>query len=312
MAIRYYFTLALLVVLTYACNGQISKANKEWLIKKTLSDLVFVEGGTYMMGDVGYKDSLGQHQLFDYDPNSRPVHQVTLDSYSMGRYEVTFKEFDLFCQHNGKELVGQRFRGRQIIQPQLTAIWLDWYQAKDYCDWLSEITGLPFSLASEAQWEYAARSRGKAVKYATDNGEIDYGRNFKRKDYGVASNPPPGTFPPNSLGLYDMTGCEAEWVLESWYSYTPDPQVNPIPRTGGSYMVVRGFEGIGSGGVYALYGRGYREPTNTGAGIGIRFVVNQKEPIDVEAVLKRLGISPITDEERAMFPPKTWPVEPKE
>lgn len=106
--------------------------------------------------------------------------------------------------------------------------------------------------------------------------------------------------------MYDMSGNRAEWVLDGWYGYTKEAQTNPVHKEGG-LMVIRGFEGVGV--LNTVYNRGYRKPTNTGAGIGIRFVVNQKEPVDVNAVLKQLGISSITEEEKEAFMPKNWPWE---
>ncbi len=73
-----------------------------------------------MMGDVGYTNSLGNHQCFSGDMNSLSVHQVTLGNYSMGKLEVTYKEFDLFCKATGKELVGSKYRDSQFIQPAFT------------------------------------------------------------------------------------------------------------------------------------------------------------------------------------------------
>ncbi len=300
--------LSFYVFFLSSCQSQITKEERQWIIKKTLNDLVFVKGGTFLMGDVGYTDNTGTHQYYSGKGSSLPVHQVTLDSYSMGKLEVTFKEFDLFCKDTGKELVGKKYRKyNDVISPELSAIWLDWYQAKAYCDWLFKLTGLNFKLATDAQWEYAARSRGKSVKYATDNGLIEQGKNYKDKKKMFIECPPPGSFPPNPLGIYDMSGGIAEWVLDAWYDYTEKPQVNPLLREGGGKMVVRGFTYIGDPSIeYSIYSRGYRDSSNTGAGIGIRFVVNQKEPVDVDAVLKRLGIPPITEEEKEAFMPKNW------
>ncbi len=100
-----------------------------------------------------------------------------------------------------------------------------------------------------------------------------------------------------------MSGISAEWVLDGWYGYPKESQTNPVHKEGG-LMVIRGMEGVGE--LYSVYDRGYRKPTNTGTGIGIRFVVNQKEPVDVDAVLKRLGIPPITAKEKEAFMPKNW------
>ena len=60
------------------------------LKQRTLNNLVFVEGGTFMIGDVGYVDENGQKQIFGPDADAFPVHRVTLSNYSILKYEVSF------------------------------------------------------------------------------------------------------------------------------------------------------------------------------------------------------------------------------
>ncbi|TAJ01856.1 sulfatase, partial [Marinilabiliaceae bacterium JC017] len=99
-------TLALSLCLVTSCRAQgISDEEHQWLIDKTKEDLVFVEGGTFMMGDVGYIDENGREQLFSGDPETLPVHKVTLDSYSMQRYEVSIKEFDIYTKAIGEDRI---------------------------------------------------------------------------------------------------------------------------------------------------------------------------------------------------------------
>nr|EKM0436630.1 SUMF1/EgtB/PvdO family nonheme iron enzyme [Cronobacter turicensis] len=127
---------------------------------------------------------------------------------------------------------------------------IDWYEAESYCNWLSEIIKQPFSLPTEAQWEYAARSRGQFFSVATNTGkaEVEHhngGRNiginiatsFDRELYsrkmgtklGSSSNLPGDAFPPNSLGVYDMSANGYEWIKD-WYDpdyYKHSPLKNP-------------------------------------------------------------------------------------
>ncbi|TAJ08686.1 hypothetical protein DMA11_21040, partial [Marinilabiliaceae bacterium JC017] len=99
-------TLALSLCLVTGCRAQnISDEERQWLIDKTKEDLVFVEGGTFLMGDVGYIDQNGREQLFSGDPETLPVHKVTLDSYSMQRYEVSIKEFDIYTKAIGEDRI---------------------------------------------------------------------------------------------------------------------------------------------------------------------------------------------------------------
>ncbi len=256
----------------------ISEDGKQWIIDKTVNSLVFVEGGTFMLGDVGY-DSAGVHYNFNRNPNARPAHEVTLDSYSIQKYEVTYKEFDLFCKATGRELVAQRWIGYSNREPNISASGLDWYQARAYCRWTGALIGVPMDLASNAQWEYAARSRGKAVKFATDNGKIEPGRNYISKDKKYYETPP-GSFPPNPLGIYDMAGGKPEWVLDKLRTYRDEKTINPVYINPDTYITIRGFD-KGMGAYYSLYSRGQRFADNTGTGMCIRCVVNSKKPVTI-------------------------------
>jgi formylglycine-generating enzyme required for sulfatase activity len=255
----------------------------EALKQETIENLVFVKGGTFMMGDVGYTDKDGQFHDFTNDADVFPVHQVTITSYNIMAYEVTYKDFDYYTNFIDGELVGKKYRGLYFMGPNYPAEWLTWYQARDYCQWLGKQIGYPMDLPTEAQWEYAARSRGKAVAHATNNGDIEYGVNYR--DPVKEHNPMPvGSWPPNPLGIYDMTGNVDEWTLDLWHPYTDEPKTDPSYNTeeDAKYAVSRMTRGsgvIGGKGQIQLYRRAKRKPEQTGAGIGIRCVVNHPEPI---------------------------------
>ncbi len=107
---------------------------------------------------------------------------------------------------------------------------------------------MPFALLTEAQWEYAARSRGQAVRYATDNGELDIGRNsWDRQTGSYKEIEPVGSYPPNPLGLYDMTSNANEWVRD-WYHpeiYDQGEQTNPTgPADGDVWNVAKVSRGF--------------------------------------------------------------------
>src|SRR5690554_8001395 len=111
-----------------------------------------------------------------------------------------------------------------------------------YCAWLADQTGLMFTLPTEAQWEYAARSRGQNVPYATDTGEEDNDTYLQRpKEYIDPSIPPSGnmlshsslvmerrpvgSYPPTPLGLYALTGMEPDgprvWFRNDYTNIPP-------------------------------------------------------------------------------------------
>jgi formylglycine-generating enzyme required for sulfatase activity len=212
------------------------------LAKRILKNMVFVEGGSYTMGDPGDElvQAFGDQAFKYYLPcqDNKPAHKVTLDSFYIGKFEVTYEEHDIFTDASGREPTRKRDIGRDRRAHERPAS-VSWYGAKDYCQWLGDQTGLPFDLPTEAQWEFAARSRGKLVPFATDTGHIDRGRNYPPSiDYPMAA----GQFPPNPLGLHDMSGNAYEWVKD-WYDpdyYGHSPENNPQGPEKGEKKVVRG------------------------------------------------------------------------
>jgi formylglycine-generating enzyme len=269
-----------------SCREHLNEAQKKALYDKTTAGLVFVEGGTFMMGDGGaeFTDKNGRKfkSYWTGDRDTKPAHKVTLDSYSMMKYEVTYKDFDFFCKLKGRKQTREKSVGHYSRKPDMSVWGAPWQDAKDYCQWLGDETGLPMDLPTEAQWEYAARSRGRNVGFATDNGKLDFRRNYRGE--GAPWHPqPPGTYPPNPLGLYDMTGNVCEWV-DDWYAsdyYRHSPELNPKGPDKGTKKIMRGFGVIGSPEFNLLYRRKERPPESTD-GAGIRCVVNLPTPVEKE------------------------------
>lgn len=215
-------------------------ARTEQLKQTVLGNLVFLPGGTFEMGDWGSPEGLP----YDIQGDARPLHKVTLDGFSMMAYKVTYDDFDLFTDTVSEQRINQPdwLKERAPRKP----AGVNWYGAKAYCEWLGTLTGQPFGLPTEAQWEYAARSGGKRVLFATDNGNIDKGRNYP-DSWGITDDRVPdiGTYPPNPAGLYGMLDYGSrEWVND-WYHphyYTVSPENNPQGPKQDSLMV-RGDQG---------------------------------------------------------------------
>jgi sulfatase modifying factor 1 len=218
-------------------------ARVQALLAKVKPSLRLLKGGTFEMGDWGTES--GQH--YDIDPYSRPMHKVTLDSFSMMAYKVTYDDFDVFTDATGNERVDVDEISIRDRAPRRPA-GVSWYGAKEYCQWLGKVTNLPFDLPTEAQWEYAARSGGKRMLFATDNGKIDRPRNFPAEwKYGEKEPglPDVGSYPPNPAGLHGMSENTEEWVND-WFDenyYKISTEVNPSGPSTGTKKVQRGSVG---------------------------------------------------------------------
>ena len=282
-------TLLLAALLLAACQGDGTATETDaavrGLLERTLGDMAFVEGGTFMMGDYVHEPFPGDSGPAYWNRfwDSKPAHKVTLDGFHIQRHEVTFREYDVYTRATGQPLVEEYWVGRtsgigQFRQPDKPVTMISWYQARVYCRWLGEQTGLPFDLPTEAQWEYAARSRGRYVGFATDNGLYERGRNFPPFErYGH----PVGAYPPNPLGLYDMSANADEWVLD-WYAedyYRRSPKRNPRGPETGTKKVVRGGSYLEDPGGSTVYSRKALEPDAKLYIQGFRCVINRATPI---------------------------------
>jgi formylglycine-generating enzyme required for sulfatase activity len=208
-----------------------------------LEGFVFVESGTFQMGSN------------DGNSDEKPVHSVTVSDFYMGKYEVTFNEYDAFCNATGKDNLNDYGMGRGS-RPVISVSWFD---AVEYCNWRSRKENLTscytingnkvtcnfsangYRLPTEAEWEFAAKggNQSKGYKYSGSNNVGDVGW------YG--SNSGSGTHPvgqkqANELGLYDMSGNVWEWCWD-WYDsnyYSSSPSTNPKGASSGKYRVLRG------------------------------------------------------------------------
>ena len=242
---------------------------------------MFVPGGGFRMGDL----------WGDGDSYERPIHFVWVSDFWMSKYEITIGQF-------GRFLADTRRRGSAGLSSTTESDMypvtdVSWYDAATFCNWLSRQAGLEevydettweadflkvgFRLPTEAEWEYAARAKGKEIKYPNGNelthDDANYSGTGERDVWGHTS--PVGSFPPNELGLYDMAGNVWEWCND-WYDdvyYNRSPVDNPTGPSSGTYKVLRG----GSWGYSLRYcrtaSRHLSYPDGTRADVGFRVVL---------------------------------------
>ncbi|MNF75161.1 Serine/threonine-protein kinase pkn1 [compost metagenome] len=236
-----------------------------------IDNMVFVEGGTFEMGDFGWVGEYDPENMCEWpcgvprdelwflvpQADSRPLHTVRLDSFYMAKYHTTIDEDDRFRRFTGlpyyrmkltdeerRDNLTKPYRVRvpEMFAPDFPAFSKLWQEAKNYCLWLGELSGLPVDLPTEAQYEYAARSGGRYVVYATDTGSTVRGLNVHKNDDSY----PVGSYPPNPLGLYDMGDTAVSWVND-WYAadyYQNSPVDNPQGPETGTEKVRRGSDSV--------------------------------------------------------------------
>ena len=188
-------------------------------------EMVYVEGGTFRMGAT-------EEQGDDTFDSEKPVHQVTLSSYLIGKHEVTQALWDEVMGNNPSH-------NNQDGDYPVGGV--SWDGCQGFIKKLNARTGMRFRLPTEAEWEYAARGgdRSKGYKYAGSDNLDEVGW---YEDNSGKHTHPVGLKKPNELGLYDMSGNVWEWC-EDWYGdYTDEAQTNPAgPQSGKwGHRVLRG------------------------------------------------------------------------
>ena len=195
--------------------------------------MVVVPAGEFMMGSPANEK--------DHQANEEPLHRVTIARpFAVSSFEVTFDQWDVCvakgtCAHVPAGSMGGG------TEPIITVSWDD---VQQYVAWFSKMTGRPYRLLSEAEWEYAARA-GTTTAYSWGD---EIGKN-NANCRGCGSRwdrtriAPVGSFAPNQFGLYDMHGNVWEWVedcLHTNYEGAPEDGSAWIAQGDCSFRVARG------------------------------------------------------------------------
>jgi formylglycine-generating enzyme required for sulfatase activity len=173
-------------------------------------------------------------------PFDRPVHRVTIaEPFAMSRNEITFDDWDKCVAAGGCRFKPDDRGWGRGDHPVINVSWLD---TKEYVAWLSQKTGKPYRLPSEAEWEYAARGGTKTPFYwgAQVGARMANCRDCQTGE--PVQTLSAGSFPPNPFGLNDMAGNAAEWLEDCWNeSYRNAPADGSAWNTGQCSMrVLRG------------------------------------------------------------------------
>lgn len=192
-------------------------------------EMVPVPGGTFMMGSPA--DEEGREE------DEGPLHRVKVDDFWMGKYEISWKQYDIFVKEKVDNLKNRSLNDAAEVDISVDAVslptppYIDMsfgmgrdgypainmtqYAALNYAKWLTATTGNFYRLPTEAEWEYACRAGSEtAYHFGDDPKEIDeyawYYGNSERKYQKIGSKKP------NPLGLYDMHGNVAEWTMDKY------------------------------------------------------------------------------------------------
>ena len=264
----------------YATGGatsilsNVATVNVQGSIGLLTIDMVFVEGGTFMMGCTNEQ---GGNCYF----NELPAHQVTLGNFSIGKYEITQAQWEAVMGSNpsnfkGNNLPVEMVSWNDIVGTSgisMTTNGITYY-ADGFIYKLNQITGKNYRLPTEAEWEFAARGgiQSQGYIYSGSNNVNDVAWWYSGFN-PPNSTKPVGTKAPNELGIYDMSGNVLE-LCSDWFDlYTDTAKTNPIGPASGNERVFRGGSWNINMGLVRVSYRGNPTPYTRGNNIGFRVVL---------------------------------------
>ena len=220
-------------------------------LNKLINNMVYVSGGTFIMGG-------------DESSDQTPTHSVTLSSYYICKYEVTQALWRAVMGSNPSKFKDDNLPVEQV----------SWNDCQTFINRLNSYTGRNFRLPTEAEWEFAARggNYSRHYKYSGSNYISDvawYCDNSGNRTHPV------GTKQANELGLYDMSGNVWEWCSDWYGSYSSYSQSNPTGATSGFGRVERGGNWCGLARYCCSSHRSYYAPGNSFDDLGLRLVLSQ-------------------------------------
>jgi formylglycine-generating enzyme required for sulfatase activity len=219
-------------------------------IKRPKLEWVTIPAGSFRMGS--------PEEDIDRDSDESSDKWVTVSGFKMGKYEITFDQYDAFCEATGREKpddFGWGRGNRPVIN-------VNWNDASAFSEWMG------FRLPTESEWEYACRA-GTTTPFNTGNLLNSNQANFNKN---IGRTSPVGSYPPNAWGLFDMHGNVWEWCSDAYDDDSSGNQPNPNGPAIGAPRVLRGGSWFNYGRLCRSAHRNYYSPSNRDGNIGFRLV----------------------------------------
>ena len=184
--------------------------------------MVVLPEGSFMMGS--------PESELDRWEDEGPRHDVTIQSFAVGVYEVTYSEWDTCVDEGGCRHRADDYDG--FVGPSHPVTDVSWRDAKEYVIWLNEKTEEEYRLLSEAEWEYVARAGTDTARYwgESSDGQCRYANGADAEARIVFPNwravtcsdghvfeAPVGTYRANAFGVHDILGNVYEWTRDCWH-----------------------------------------------------------------------------------------------
>ena len=246
--------IALVLLLGWWMISDAEATEKERILQNLVDNMVSVEGGTFLLGATA-------EQGDDAWDNEKPAHQVTVSSFSIGKYEVTQEEWEAVMGENPSFFKGDKKRPVESVT---------WDDCKKFIRKLNKLTGKKFRLPNEAEWEFAARGGNKNLEQTKYAGGTDIDAVAWHYDNSGDTTHPVGEKSPNALGLYDMSGNVREWCEDYYGPYDSSTQNDPKGPASGLDRVVRGGHFNNSANYCRVSYRNFWYPSDGGCNNGFR------------------------------------------
>ena len=235
-----------------------NKNEKLFTVNGVSFKMIFVQGGTFMMGATSE-----QGWLLGND--EKPTHSVTLNDYYIGQTLVTQELWQAVMGNNPSWFIGNNLLPVENVS---------WNDCQEFIRKLKSITGKSFHLPTEAEWEFAARGGIKSCGYKYSGSNDIYSVAWYEGNSGNTTHPV-GLKQPNELGIFDMSGNVYEWCYD-WYDkeyYEVSPSDNPQGPSSGSNLVFRGGSWGNSARYCRVSYRGGYYPGHRSSYLGLRLVL---------------------------------------